>query len=155
MADVGAEGAQGGEAEALLRRECGFGDDEEAPLVWFAVVGGGVGAGMPGEDEQVGVAATLLGPAAVVLKTAGLVGDGELTARGGGVGSVPALPRRRLLDLHPQARGRMDEVAGAPVARAQLPVGLERHSHDLLHQFSARRVADDGGAVEALSQALD
>ena len=61
-----------------------------------------------------------------------------------------ALPRRRLLDLHPQARGGMDEVAGAPVTRAKLPVGLERHGHDLLHQLPARGVADDGGPVEAV-----
>ena len=67
-------------AEALRGRECGFGDDEEAPLVGVAVVGGGVGAGVPGEDEQVGVAAALFGPAAVVLVAAGLVGDGEMPA---------------------------------------------------------------------------
>lgn len=96
--------------------------------------------------EQARVAAARHGAAAVVLVTAGLAGDGVAAGRCGGVGPVPALPRRRLLDLHAVASG-VDGVARPPVARAQLPVRLERHGDDLLHHLAPRGVADDGGAT--------
>ena len=55
----GGEAGKGGEGDRSVGRERGFGEDVELPLIGIAVVGGGIGAGVPGEDEEVGVAAAL------------------------------------------------------------------------------------------------
>ena len=129
------------------------------------MVGGGVGDGVPAEDEKVGVAARL-GDPGLAFPVTGLVGNGKARAglgawgRGAVVG-VPALAGGGLLDLDPQRTfhrlqvGHLPQIARPPIVRAQHPVRLQRLRHHLLDQLATNRVAEERGAEQAVGQAGD
>lgn len=143
-----------GEVDRLLQGQCGFGDDIEQPLRGVAVVGGGVGDGVPAEDEDVGVAAGV-GDPGLTFVAAGLVGNGKARAGRRAVVVVPALAGGGLLDLDPQRPAHLLQIARPPIVRAQGPIGLQRLRHHLLDQLAADGVAEERGAEQAVGQAGD
>ena len=141
-ADGSAEAGQPCEADRLLRRQVAFGDDVEYPLVGVAVVGGVVGDGVPGEDEELGVARTFGDPASRFVAP-GLVSDRKDRAGWRAGVAMPALARGGLLDLDAERPVELGQVAGPPIPRAQRPLGLQRHRHHLLDPLAADRVAKE------------
>ena len=133
---------EGVEAYRPLRRQVGLSDDEELPLRRIAVVGGGVGAVVPAEDEYLGVAPRLSNPRLPFI-AAGLVGDRKARAGRGAVVGVPALPRRRLLDLDAKRPTGLLQVASPPIPSAQRPLRLQRHRHHLLDKLAADRITKE------------
>lgn len=66
---------------------------------------------------------------------------------------MPALPGRRLFDLDSKARPPLEKVERRSIARAMIPLGLERHGHHLLDHLAAQAVEEDRGAEEAAGEA--
>ena len=118
------------------------------------MVGGGVGDGVPAEDEQFGVAAWLGDPGRAFV-AAGLVRDGKARAGRRAVVGVPALAGGGLLDLDPQWPANLLQIARPPIAGAQRPLRLQRLRHHLLDQLTADRVAEERGAEQAVGQVGD
>lgn len=119
------------------------------------MIGVCVGAVVPTEDENVGVAAALIDPAVAFLPTSGLLLDREAGSGRPRVSLVPGLQRGRLLDLNPQRAVGLLEVERRPIAGAQHPVRLERHRHNFLDQLAAKVVADYRLAEAALGETGD
>lgn len=95
------------------------------------MIGGGVGDGVPAEDEDLCVAAGFGDPRHAFPAT-GFVGDREARTRRGAVVGVPTLAGGGLLYLDAKRPADLLQVASLPIVGAQRPLGLELLRHHLL-----------------------